>query len=330
MSGKINDFKEFILSIIFLILFTYFMKTLVSGSIAYDYIMDFWDSFKNHIIPDKMHVLSVSFFTPSLRKEKWWTWHNIAYSMWLLWEKSVLLWAVWTDFLESSKLIDYSTIHRSQDKLTASCHIINDKDNNQISAFHPWAMFEAVSQDIPSIDFSYAIISPNDKNTMKKHLKDANKLWIKTFFDPGQQITNFNAEELLESLDYTNYLILNDYEYSLFLEKTWVNEDFLKNKLDKIIITLWKEWVKLIDKNSESKIDSLQNIQVLDPTWAWDSFRAWLIIWLNNWYSWENSCKIGTLLACYCIKSYWTQNHFFEKNNFEEKFKLEFWTEINL
>ena len=305
-------------------------KILVSWSMAYDYIMNFWDSFKNHIIPDKIHILSVSFFTPSLRKEKWWTWHNIAYSMWLLWEKAILLWSVWTDFMEESEFIDYSTIHRSLDNFTASCHIINDTDNNQISAFYPWAMLEASIQDIPNLDISYAIISPNDKETMKKHLKNASKLWIKTFFDPGQQITNYTKKELIESLDYTNYLILNDYEYSLFLEKTWVSKSYLKEKLEKIIITLWWEWLKVIDKNSEIKIDTLKNIKVLDPTWAWDAFRAWLLIWLNKWYSWEKSCKIWVLSACYCIQNHWTQNHFFSKNDFEKEFKKEFWIEINL
>ncbi len=296
------------------------MKILVSWSMAYDYIMDFGDSFKNHIMPDKIHMLSVSFFTPKLSKEKWWTWHNIAYNMWLLWEKAILLWAVWNDFTEKSEIIDYSNLHRVEDNLTASCYIINDKDNNQISAFYPGAMSEASNQDVPtSIDISYAIISPNDKETMKKHLKQAYLAWIKTFFDPGQQITNITKEELIECLNYTNYLILNDYEYSIFLEKTSILENELIEKIEKVIITLWKEGVKIIDKNWIEKIEAIKDVEVVDPTWAWDAFRAWLIVWLHRWETWEKSCKMWALTACYCIKQYWTQKHFFTFDEFETK-----------
>lgn len=297
------------------------MKILVSWSMAYDYIMDFWDSFKNHIMPDKIHMLSVSFFTPKLSKEKWWTGHNIAYNMWLLWEKSILLWAVWNDFLEKSEIIDYTNLHRVENNLTASCYIINDKDNNQISAFYPGAMSEASKQDVPDADISYAIISPNDKETMKKHLKQAFLAWIKTFFDPGQQITNITKEELIECLDYTNYLILNDYEYSLFLDKTWISENDLVSKIEKVIVTLWKEWVKLIDINWSTKLDALQNIEVVDPTWAWDAFRAWLIVWLHRWNTWEQSCFMWAVSASFCIQKYGTQNHSFTIEEFENKIK---------
>lgn len=305
-------------------------KILISWSMAYDYIMDFQDSFKNHIMPDKIHMLSVSFYTPKLSKEKWWTGHNIAYNMWLLWEKAILLWSVWNDFNEKSEIIDYSNLYRVWDNLTASCYIINDKDNNQITAFYPWAMTEAINQDIPTENISYAIISPNDKETMKKHLKQSFEAWIKTFFDPGQQITNISKEELIECLNSTNYLILNDYEYSLLLEKTWIIENELKNKLEKILITLWKEWVKIIDKNEEIKVEAVKNVEVIDPTWAWDAFRAWLIVWLNKWNSWEKSCKIWALLAYNCIINYWTQKHSFSTNDFENKFEKEFWEKIGL
>lgn len=306
------------------------MKILVSGSMAYDYIMDFQDSFKNHILPDKIHMLNVSFFTPSLTKQKWWTGHNIAYNMWLLWEKSILLWVVGNDFNEKSKLIDYSNLYKIKDMTTASCYIINDKDNNQINAFYPWALSAENTQNIPNLKISYAIISPNGKDVMIKHLKQASELDIKTFFDPGQMITSFTKEELIECLDYSNYLVLNDYEYNLFLEKTWFKENNLLDKLDKIIITLWKDWVRIVDKKEELKIEAVKNISVIDPTWAWDSFRAWLIVWLHNWLNWERSARIWCLNASYCIEKYGTQNHIFTKKEFEKKYKEEFKEKIEL
>ncbi len=306
------------------------MKILVSGSMAYDYIMDFWDSFKNHILPDKIHMLNVSFFTPSLTKQKWWTGHNIAYNMWLLWEKSILLWVVWDDFKEKSKLVDYSNLYKVKDMQTASCYIINDKDNNQINAFYPWALSAENTQNVPALKISYSIVSPNGKDVMMKHLKQSFELEIKTFFDPGQMMTSFTKEELIECLDYSNYLILNDYEYSLFLDKTWYKESDLLKKLDKIIVTLWKDWVKIIDKKWELKIDAVKDITVVDPTGAGDSFRAWLIIWLHNSLNWDKSAKLGCVNASYCIEKFGTQNHTFTKKEFEKRFKNEYNEKIEL
>lgn len=306
------------------------MKILVSGSMAYDYIMDFWDSFKNHILPDKIHMLNVSFFTPSLTKQKWGTGHNIAYNMWLLWEKPILLWVVWWDFKEKNKHIDYSNLYKIKDMTTASCYIINDKDNNQINAFYPWALSAENTQNVPNIDISYAIVSPNGKDVMMKHLKQSNELKIKTFFDPGQMLTNFTKEELIDCLDYSNYLILNDYEYSLFLEKTWLTEEQILQKIDKIIVTLWKDWVKIIDKKWERQIKAVWGIEVIDPTWAGDSFRAGLIVGLHNWLDFEKSLKLWCITSSYCIEMYWTQNHSFTKKDIEKKYKKEYKEKIEL
>ena len=289
------------------------MKILVSGSMAYDYIMDFWDSFKNHILPDKIHMLNVSFFTPSLTKQKGWTGHNIAYNMGLLWEKAILLWVVWNDFKEKSKLVDYTNLYKVKDMQSASCYIINDKDNNQINAFYPWALSAENTQNVPALKISYAIVSPNGKDVMMKHLKQSFEQEIKTFFDPWQMMTSYIKEELIECLDYSNYLIVNDYEYSLFLEKTWFNESDLLKKLDKIIVTLWKDWVKIIDKKWELIVEAIKNINVVDPTWAWDSFRSWLIVWLHKGFNWEQSAKLGCLTSSYCIENYGTQNNSFTK-----------------
>lgn len=297
------------------------MKILVSWSIAYDYIMTFEDSFKNHIIPDKIHVLNVSFYTPKLIKEKWWTWHNIAYNLWLLWEKAILVGLIWNDFFEESEFIDYSNLTKLKYFQTASCYLINDKENNQINAFYPWAMWENIIPEIPKEKISYAIISPNNLEVMKSHLKTCFQAWIKTFFDPWQQINLFSKEELLKSLEYTNYLILNDYEYSVFLAKTEVDENSLKENIDKLIITLWSDWVKIIDKNETKIIDANKDVRIQDPTWAWDAFRAWLLYGLNNWKDWNNSCKIWCSVASFAIENYWTQNHTFCLNDIEKKLK---------
>lgn len=306
------------------------MKILVSWSIAYDYIMDFEDNFWNYILPEKMHILNLTLFTPTLTKQKWWTWQNIAYNMGLLWEKPILLWNVWNDFNEKSKIIDYSNICKVKGLITASCYIINDKSNNQISAFYPWAMNYEKIQKIPKEDISYAIIAPNKNETMILHLKQSYNFWIKTFFDPGQQISVLSKEELLQSIDFTNYLILNDYEFSLFSKKTGLTEKQILDKIDKIIITLWRDWVKILEKWKETKIDAIKNVNVIDPTWAWDAFRAGLIVWLHRWFDWEKSAKMWCLTANFCIQKYWTQNHKFTKKDFKNKFKENYKENLSL
>lgn len=306
------------------------MKILVSWSIAYDYIMSFEDSFKNHILPEKIHILNVSFYSPKLIKEKWWTWHNIAYNLWLLWEKAILLWLAWNDFNEKSEIIDYSNLTKLNFFQTASCYLINDKDNNQINAFYPWAMWENIIPSIPDEEIWYAIISPNNTEIMISHLKTCHNLGIKTFFDPGQQIWVLTKQELIDSLDYTNYLIVNDYEFVSFLEKTGLNESYIKEKVEKIIVTLWKDWVKIIDKEKEQKIDANKDVKILDPTWAWDAFRAGLIYWLNCWNDWSEACRIWCTTASYAIEKYWTQNHNYKKDDIIKRYEENYNEKLNI
>lgn len=308
------------------------MKVFVSWSIAYDCIMDFHDEFKNHIMPEKLHVLSVSFFVPTFKKEKWWTSHNIAYNMWLLGEKAILYGAVWQDFIVDNDIIDYSYLHYSKERVTAFCYIITDQNNSQITAFHPWAMIEASHKPVLDISepLSYAMISPNDAKAMLENLKDCHSLWAKTFFDPGQQITAISKEQMLESIGFSNYLIVNDYEYSLFKDKTWLSESEIINSYEKVIITLGANWVKIIDKNSEIVIPAIRVENVADPTWAWDALRWGLLKGLNSWKDWETSMKMWMLCAWYCIQQHWTQKHYFTKEEFVDKFEEIWWEKINL
>ena len=179
-------------------------------------------------------------------------------------------------------------------------------------------------------DVLYTIVSPNQKEAMIKHVKESSELWIKTFFDPCQQISMFNKKELLELSGYANYLIVNEYERKIFKDKTWKNKKELLEIFNKIIITLWEKGSKILSKKMELRISSLKIENVVDPTWAWDAYRAWLLRWLKLWYNWEISAKLWTLLASYCVQSHWWQNHFVEKNIIEKEMEEKFWEAINL
>lgn len=312
----------------------YFMwNILVSGSTAYDYIMDYKDKFSNQIKPDNVHKISVSFLIDKMKKEKWWTGLNIAYNLALLWQASVLYTSVWKDFDFGEfieKNVNLSYINRSSDLLSSSWYITNDLEGNQITAFYPWAMLESDKRSIMEVSekISYAIVSPNKKEAMINHLEELHKLWIKTFFDPGQAIWMMTKKDLLNSTKYASYLIVNDYEFDLFKETIWLTKEEIISLFEKVIITLWSKWSKIIDIEEEILIPAVKNERVLDPTWAGDAYRAWLIKWLDNWFDWEKSWKIWSLLASLSISSYWWQNHYIDNKEFKLLFKEEFSEQI--
>lgn len=308
---------------------------LVSWSTAYDHIMDYDWKFEEQIKTENFPKLSVSFLINNLNKEIWWTWLNIAYNIWLLWTKSILLSWIWKDFEFTEfhkKNINLDYIYKSKNLFSSSWYITNDTQWNQITAFYPWAMLESDKIKIKLIneEISYAIISPNKKETMFLHMKELKSLWIKTFFDPWQAIFSMNKVDLLESMHYCNYLILNDYEFNLFKDITWLEKAEIITSFEKVIITMWEKWSVIFDNNNEVFISSIKNFKVVDPTWAWDAYRAWLLVGLIYWYNWKTSANIGTLLASYSLSTFWAQNHFIDLKKFQEWYKDEFWEDINL
>lgn len=310
-------------------------KILVSWSVAYDFIMDFTDKFENHIKPDSIHKLSVSFVVDKLKKEKWWTWLNISYNIALLWKKPLLLSGVWNDydfwdFIKNN--VNLENIYISKEYFSSSCYITNDNSWSQITAFYPWAMLDSDKTSVNDLeeDISYVMVSPNKKETMLKHLQESKKLWIKNFFDPGQAIFSMNREDLLVASENADYLIVNDYEFDLFKDISWLEKLEIISKFEKVIITLWQKWSVIIDKSWELFIPVVENANVIDPTWAWDAYRWWMLVWLNSWYDFETSWKMWSLLASINVWSFWWQNHFISKDDFEKLFLEEFWINIKL
>ncbi len=311
------------------------MNILVSGSTAYDYIMDFKDSFENHIDPDKVHELSVSFLIDELRKEIWWTGLNIAYNLSLLWEKPVLLTSVGKDFIFSEYLlqnINLDYVIRSKELFTASGYITNDMAENQITAFYPGAMDEAdkdLEKEIKE-ELAYGIVSPNKKEAMLKHLADLKGKNVKSFFDPGQALFVFNKEDLEKASSLANYLIVNDYEYGKFQEIIWWTDEQILDNFEKVIVTYWPEWSQINSKEEKIRINPVKVDTFVDPTWAWDSYRAWLLRWLQLWYNWRKAWKIWSLLASVSVQHFWWQNHKINKEEFRELFIKEYEEKLEL
>ena len=307
----------------------------VSGSTAYDFIMDFKGNLAQEVHAWLTHALDVSFSISEMKKDIWGTGLNIAYNLALLWERSVLLTAVWVDFEFSDFMkenIELDFIHTSAKKMTASAYITSDASQNQITAFYPWATDEAdslIARNV-TLPINYGIISPNKKEAMISHLNDMYAAGVKVFFDPGQQLSTFSNEELLDISQKAHYLIVNDNEYSEFKAKSWLSDRQIIESYDKLVITYWEHWAKIFDSDNIINIPAVRNHHLVDTTWAWDAFRAWLLKGLNANSSWETSGRIWALLASFSLGSHWAQNHFIDLKNFTSWYQEEFAEELNL
>ncbi len=309
-------------------------KILVSWSIAYDYIMESDNNFAWVINADSNWIVSSSMLINSLKKETGWTWLNIAFNLAMLSEDAILLWAIWDDFEFDNFIkekINLTYIHKSRTLLSSSAYIINDNSWWQITSFYPWAMEEAWNISVSDIkeEISYLMVSPNKKQAMLKHIDEWNKHWIKTFFDPGQMLVAFTKEELLYWAEHSNYLIVNEVEFNEFMRKTSKDEVELLDFFEKIIVTLWVNWSKIIDRSWVIHIKAVEVDELVDPTWAWDAFRAWLLKWLKHWYDFETSAKIWSIVASYCVQFDWWQNHFVNIPLVIEDMNRVYWIDLN-
>lgn len=300
---------------------------LISGSLVYDRIMDFPGYYKDHIIPEKIHMLNISFLINEPRESFGGTAGNIAYNLALLEEKSTLLTTVGKDFAEYKKWlekykIDISQLKTIKDKSTASVYIITDKSDNQIAAFNPGAM------SVPRGGFAskclsadWAIISPGNADDMVNYAKLYKKAKVKYIFDPGQQIGSLDSLGLKTGILGAEILIGNDYEIALICKKIGWTQKVLSEKINTLIITKGELGSEIYSKKQKINILPVKAEKVLDPTGAGDAYRAGLLKGLVNGWGIEKSAKLGSLVATFAVEKHGTQNHNFTKNQLAKKFK---------
>ena len=294
-------------------------KILVSGSIANDYIMNFHDEFGNYILPEKTHQLSVSFNINELNVNAGWAGQNISYNLWLLGQKSTLLWAVGQERQASEfnkEWIDYTHTIVSEKYHTAIANILTDDKSNQINWFYPGAIFESGQAHIADVEgeIAIAIVSPNAPDTMSQHVRECNELDIPVIFDPGQPLPAFSQELLIQTLEAATYLIVNEYELELLCKIAEIQESDLIDMVQAYIVTLWAEWSRYVSRDESFAVaaQQLSNDVVLDPTWAGDSFRAGILYTLHHGLGWKEGMELGSKLAAACIQMHGTQRHSFE------------------
>ncbi|OGH88840.1 MAG: hypothetical protein A2537_02570 [Candidatus Magasanikbacteria bacterium RIFOXYD2_FULL_36_9] len=309
------------------------MAILVSGSLVYDHIMNFPDSFKNHIMPEQIHILNVCFMVDKLERSWGGTAGNIAFTMKMLGGEPLLLSVLGKDgrdYLEFMNEFGIKTDYILSDKkrATASAYITTDADDNQITAFFGGPLAMAKDKNISEFikeKFDLAIVSPTDKDVMIQHVKECKEKGVKVIFDPGQQMTAFSEIELKKMISQSEFVIGNDYEIKLLQERTgWNEEEILKNT--NVLITTLGEHGSVI-KTSDGEIVTAGVCAPLsfdDPTGAGDSYRAGFFVGYEKGLDWKTCAQMGSVAASYAIETYGTQEHKFTKEEFCQRYEKAF------
>lgn len=294
---------------------------------AYDSIMVFNDYFKNHILPDQIHKLSVAFYVPELKRNFGGTAGNIAYNLSLLNTSALIMATVGEDFQTyverlSKQEINQDYIKIIPDTLTAQAYITTDLDDNQITAFHPGAMTQSHKNSINSIteNIDLAIIAPDGKDGMIQHASECIKKNIPFLFDPGQGLPMFDKDELMLFIDQAKYIALNDYELQLILDKTKITLKELADSVDALIVTKGSQGSVIHSQNEIINIDAIPVKTPVDPTGCGDAFRAGLIYGIVNNFNWEKSGQLASVMGAIKINHKGGQNHTAQISDIEKLF----------
>ena len=306
------------------------MSALICGSFAYDTIMSFPDQFKNHILPDKVHMLNVAFLVPELRREFGGCAGNIAYNLKLLGDAPLAMGTVGTDFDTYAAWMDKHGIsrdyvHVKQGHYTAQAFITTDIDDNQITAFHPGAMNLAHETSIePTNDIRLAIVAPDGRDGMLQHAQQLVDAKIPFIFDPGQGLPMFNGKELVKFAQQATYIALNEYEAQLFQDRTGLSAQEVSEHVEALIITRGGQGSTIYTQGEKLTIPCAKAEQLLDPTGCGDAYRAGLIHGILHGKEWKTTGRIASLLGAIKIEQHGTQNHDFSMPSFKARFADEF------
>jgi adenosine kinase len=308
------------------------MKIVVSGSIAFDYLMSFPGRFREHILPDQIGRLSLSFLVDTMVKRRGGVAPNIAYTLALLGERPLVLGTVGRDFDEyrawlEAQGVDTSAVVEIPDLFTASFFVNTDLDNNQIATFHAGAMAHAHQISLAKHaggDADLAIISPDNPLAMVKRAEECKELGIPYVYDPSQQIIRLSAEELAAGIDGCFLLIVNEYEFHMIREKTGWTEGDVQTRAGGLIITLGERGSRLRIANEEQHIPIVPPLRIIDPTGVGDAFRAGLLRGYSLGIPWAVAGRMGSLAATFVLEQLGTQSHHFTPAEFVARFRNHF------
>jgi adenosine kinase len=302
------------------------MRTLICGSLAFDSIMVFHDHFKHHILPDKIHILNVSFLVPDMRREFGGCAGNIAYNLKLLGGEPVIMATVGEDFAPyASRLerlgLSQECVRRVEGSYTAQAFITTDLSDNQITAFHPGAMNHSHLNDAGAAnDIKLGIVSPDGREGMLTHCAQFASAGIPFVFDPGQGMPLFNGEELMQMVRQSDYVTLNDYEAQLLQTRTGQTLEQMGREVKALIVTKGAEGADFYVDGKSIHIPTAPVHAVIDPTGCGDAFRAGLLYGIAHDMDWETTGRLASLMGAIKIESRGGQNHAPSRTEIETRF----------
>jgi len=312
------------------------LSALICGSIAYDNIMVFQGRFKEHILPDQIHILNVSFLVPELRREFGGCAGNIAYNLRLLGGEPRIMATVGSDFASYRAWllrhgVNLDHVSEVPGMLTAQAYITTDLDDNQITAFHPGAMNEAHRNTVPAnAGIRIGIVSPDGRQGMLDHAAQLNAAGIPFIFDPGQGLPMFDGEALRHFVELATWVALNDYEARLLMERTGWKETDLATRVKALVVTRGAQGSTIWAGAERFDIPVVKPAAILDPTGCGDAYRAGLLHGISRGLPWADTGRLAALLGSLKIAHRGTQNHNFTTTSIQQDFRSAFGHEIQI
>lgn len=310
------------------------MSSLICGSVAYDTIMTFEGHFREHILPDQIHMLNVSFLVPSMRREYGGCAGNIAYTLKLLGGEPVIMATVGADaepYLQHLRALGISTEHvrTLPDTFTAQAMITTDLDNNQITAFHPGAMNQSqLSQVQDALGGSNSpklgIVAPDSREGMLHHARQFAEAGVPFIFDLGQAMPLFNGDDLRQFVELASYVTVNDYEAQVLLSRTGWSSEEVAAQVQAFIVTHGEQGASVFANKQKYNIASVKADRVIDPTGCGDAFRGGLLYGIEQGFDWETTGRLASLMGSIKIAHQGPQNHKPSRDEIGERFQSAF------
>ena len=307
------------------------MDILLTGSVAYDYLMTFPGLFKEQILPERLASISLSFLVDSMTKQRGGIAPNIAYTLALLGQKPRVMATVGEDFMDyrqwlESKGVDTSLMKVIPGEFTASFFATTDRVSAQIASFYPGAMGHSATQSLKELDKKpdLVVVSPSAPDAMMKFPAECRELGIPYLYDPSQQVLRLEGGELARDMEGAQFLFCNDYEFGLISKKTGWSLDQILNHVRILVITRGKDGADLYAGGETVHIPTVPERAIVDPTGVGDAFRGGFLAGYSRGFDWKLCGEIGSLSAVYCLEQRGTQNHSYTKQDFIRRFRKHF------
>lgn len=309
------------------------MSVIVTGSVAYDNIMDYPGYFKDHIMPDKLHVINLSFLVDSMKRQRGGVAANIAYTMALLGAPPTVFTSVgandWSEYAEwmHKHGIDTRYMHVQPDEFTATCYITTDLDNNQITGFYTGAMAHDKQRSLTSIpreEMELVIIGPTDPDPIVRFTRECQEMGIPYVYSPIWQIIRMSGEDIAQGVRGAKVVVANDYEYELIKGKTGMTPEDIVEHAEMVVITKGESGSVIMTRDETATIPSAKPLKIVDPVGAGDAYLGGLVYALQAGMDVNRAGRVASLAAVYTIEQYGTQAHSYTRDEFAQRYSENF------